>query len=60
MNGKRTIEKPRRTRPQNKGLVTHPTHAAARPSEYFQDGYFAMHYTRTVVAAGLATALVLE
>jgi len=60
MNGKKTIEKSRRIRRHNKTLVeTAP--AKSHPTDYFVDGYYgAYQSTRTVVAVGLATALVLE
>ncbi len=57
MNGKHTIEKPRRTKVQRS--EPQQTHDSRKPSEYFMDGQYT-RYTRTVIAVGLANALVLE
>jgi hypothetical protein len=57
MHVKRTIEKPRRQKSHR--TAEHPK-PNMRRAEDFEDGYYTMRSTRTVIAAGLANALVLE
>lgn len=60
MNGKKLTAKNRHTRRQNKTLADHVP-SKHEPEEYLMDGYYGTYQTtRTVIAVGLATALVLE
>ena len=60
MHGKKLIAKHRHVRRHNKTLAENVS-SKPQPADYFADGYYGTYQsTRTVVAVGLATPLVLE
>lgn len=61
MKRKKVRTKTRRIKRQHNVAVTRDTHSTPAAPQYFEDGYYySLHAHRTVIAAGLANAVVLE
>ncbi len=61
MSAKKSVDRIRRAKRQVKLQESPRPKPAPLPSEYFQDGYYyGAGYARTVIATGLANALVFE